>query len=105
METAIEILLIVLPIAIVGGIALFVIKRLKNKQERGTLGKKKSKDAQSLLDSLIPLGMLFGSAIGLVFSNLFQITVGTAISLGAGIGLLLGYIAYEIYSRQEEKDK
>lgn len=76
MEPIIDIILIVLPIVIVGAIALFVISRLKAKQRRGTLGKKETTEAQTLLDSLIPLG--------------------------AGIGMLAGYFAYEFYSKAEK---
>lgn len=101
MEKTIEIFLIVLPIVIVGAIAIFVIRRLKDKQEREKLGKKETKAAQILLDNLIPLGMVFGSALGLVFSLFFPISLGVAISLGAGIGLLGGYFAYEVYSKKE----
>ena len=96
-----DIIFIVLPIAIVGTIAIFVIKRLKTKQKRATLGKKESTEAQTLLDSLIPLGMIFGSAIGVLFGIFFTISLGTAIVLGAGIGMLIGYFAYEFYSKEE----
>ena len=51
MDSALEIARILLPILIVGGIAVFVVMRMKSKHTRGTLGKKKSKSAQSLLDS------------------------------------------------------
>ncbi|RKD69561.1 hypothetical protein ATL39_2981 [Sinobaca qinghaiensis] len=57
----IEITLILLPVIIVSGSALFVIKQMKGKNERGTLYRKKTKQAQDLLDSLIPLGMLLAS--------------------------------------------
>ena len=49
------------------GIVVFVIKRLEHKYKNGKLGKKKSKEAQNLLDSLIPIGMLVGCIIGLIF--------------------------------------
>lgn len=101
MESAIEIIRIVLPIVLVGAISLFVISRLKVKQKRGTLGKKETKAAQSLLDSLIPLGMVFGTAAGLVLSLILPFSLGTGITFGAGIGLLGGYFAYESYSKQE----
>ncbi|SEL05528.1 hypothetical protein [Carnobacterium iners] len=58
MGSIIEIIGILLPLLIVGGIALFVITRLKKKSKQGTLGKKKTKKDQILLDSLIPLGPL-----------------------------------------------
>ncbi|MEN1970490.1 hypothetical protein WMZ97_20740 [Lentibacillus sp. N15] len=54
-----EILRILLPV-VVGGIAVFVVLRMKYKYDNGTLGKKKSKNAQNLLDSLIPFGMMAG---------------------------------------------
>lgn len=104
MEAAIEIFRIVLPIIIMGAISLFVILRLKGKQKRGTLGKKETTAAQSLLDSLIPLGMVFGTALGLVLSMFLPFTLGTGITFGAGLGLLGGYFAYEFYSKQEEPD-
>lgn len=102
METVIDIILIVLPIIIVGAIALFVIQRLKNKQRQGKLGKKKTTEAQTLLDSMIPLGMVFGSAGGVLSSIFFPVSLPTAIALGAGIGLLLGYFAYDHYCKKEE---
>lgn len=102
MESALDIIRIVLPIVIVGAIAVFVVKRLEAKHKRGALGKKESKEAQTLLDSLIPLGVLFGCIIGLLFGMFFSISLPTGISLGAAIGLLIGYFAYEFYSKEEE---
>lgn len=100
MELAIEIIRIVLPIAILGGIVIFVINKLKHKQRNGTLGKKKTNSAQILLDSLIPMGMLSGSLIGVIVGICSPISLLTTISLGAGIGYLLGYVAYEIYGKE-----
>ncbi|WP_053217053.1 hypothetical protein [Virgibacillus senegalensis] len=85
---------ILAPIVIVGAIGLFVVLRLKHKYNNGTLGKKKTKSAQTLLDSLIPLGMILGCLISVIFN----MNVG----LGAGVGFFLGYLAYEIYSKKEE---
>ncbi|HJF33039.1 MAG TPA: hypothetical protein K8V56_14855 [Sporosarcina psychrophila] len=102
MELFQEIVGIVLPIAIVGGIAIFVVKRLEYKHKQGKLGKKKSKDAQNLLDSLIPLGMLFGCATGIILSLFFSFSLLSILTFGSGIGLLLGYFAYEMYSKKEE---
>ncbi|HDV8362534.1 MULTISPECIES: hypothetical protein [Bacillus] len=87
------------PVVIVGGIVVFVIKRLEHKYKNGKLGKKKSQKAQLLLDSFIPMGMLVGCMIGLIsgmFSPDFSLL---SISLGSGIGYLFGYFAYEIYSK------
>nr|WP_274310474.1 hypothetical protein [Solibacillus daqui] len=92
---------IVLPLGFVGGIAVFVIKRLEHKQKQGKLGKKQSKAAQSLLDSLIPLGMLFGCIIGLILSMFFSIPLLPTLSFSSGIGFLFGYFAYEIYGNEK----
>lgn len=103
MELLMDIIFIVLPIVFVGAIAIFVITRLKAKQKRGTLGKKDTTEAQTMLDSLIPLGMIFGSALGVVIGIIFSISLGNAIVLGAGIGMLVGYFAYEFYSKEESR--
>ena len=102
LELFIELVGIVLPIAIVGGIMVFVVKRLEYKHKQGKLGKKKSKDDQNSLDSLMPLGMLFGCTIGLILSMFFSISLLSTLSFGSGIGLLLGYFAYEIYGNKQE---
>lgn len=101
MGLASEITRTLLPLAIVGGIAVFVIKRMERKYKKGSLGKKKLKAAQNLLDSLIPLGMLCGCVVGILLSIFSPISLLSAITLGAGIGFLFGYFAYEIYSKKE----
>ncbi|MGB6179467.1 hypothetical protein [Carnobacterium sp.] len=101
MESIMEVIRIVLPLIIVGGIALFVVTRLKNKSKQGTLGKKKTKNAQILLDSLIPLGLLAGCLIGLVFNLFFPFQLSFILTFGAAFGLLAGYFAYEYYSDKE----
>lgn len=95
-----EFLTAIAPVLIAGGIAVFVIYRLKHKYNQGNLGKKKSKGAQDLLDSLIPMGMLFGSTIGVISGMFLPISMMFTISLGAAIGYLFGYFAYELYSEQ-----
>ncbi|KAA0764572.1 hypothetical protein [Bacillus sp. SH5-2] len=87
------------PIVIIGGIVLYVIKRMEHKYKEGTLGKKKSNEAQNLLDSLIPIGMLIGCIIGLIFGIFFPASLMLSISLGAGMGYLFGFFAYEFYSK------
>ncbi|MED1041704.1 hypothetical protein EXW32_05365 [Bacillus mycoides] len=87
------------PVVIVGGIVLYVIKRMEHKYKEGTLGKKKSKEAQNLLDSLIPMGMFVGCMIGLIFGMFFPDLSLLSVSLGAGIGYLFGFFAYEFYSK------
>jgi len=87
------------PVVIVGGIVVFVIKRLEHKYKNGKLGKKKSQKAQLLLDSFIPMGMLVGCMIGLIFGMFFPDFSLLSISLGSGIGYLFGFFAYEIYCK------
>ncbi|MCI3146452.1 hypothetical protein C5137_09000 [Bacillus cereus] len=87
------------PVVIAGGIVVYVIGSLKHKYNNGNLGKKKSKNAQILLDSLIPIGMLVGCMIGLIFGIFFPNFALLSVSLGAGIGYLFGYFAYEFYSK------
>ncbi|PGM89672.1 hypothetical protein [Bacillus cereus] len=90
---------VIAPVVIVGGIVVYVIGRLKHKYNEGTLGKKKSKTAQNLLVSLIPMGMLIGCMIGLIFGMFFPDSLLLTVSLGSGIGYLFGFFAYEIYSK------
>ncbi|AOM09632.1 MULTISPECIES: hypothetical protein [Bacillus cereus group] len=87
------------PVVIVGGIVVFVIKRLEHKYKHGKLGKKKSKEAQLLLDSFIPIGMLVGCIIGLIFGMFSPDFSLLSISLGSGIGYLFGFFAYKFYSK------
>ncbi|SEQ29336.1 hypothetical protein SAMN05216232_2156 [Virgibacillus subterraneus] len=97
-----EIARISLPVVIAGEIAVFVVIRIKHKYQKGTLGKKKSKGDQNLLDSLIPLGMMIGCAVAVLLSVFFPISLLSTVGLGAGIGLLFGYFAYEISSKKVE---
>lgn len=103
MDDVLAIILAVLPVIIVGVIALFVIKKMKHKSENGTPGRKKTKQAQEWMASLLPLGMLFGLLTGMAVSILFTVSFFYTISLGSGIGLLMGYVVYERYSRNEEE--
>ena len=89
------------PLVLIGIIVVFVIERLKHKSDKGRLGKKDSKAAQFLLVSLIPMGMLFGAAIGVVLGIYFSFSLLSSVNLGAAIGYLFGYFAYEIYSKKE----
>lgn len=101
MELFMEIVGNLLPVVIVGGIAIFIVKKLEHKQKQGKTGRKKSSDQQDLLDSLLPLGMLFGCVVGVILNLLFSFSLLSTLSFGSGAGLLLGYFAYEIYSRTE----
>lgn len=93
---------ILLPILVAGAIVVFVVKRLDEKTKRSALPKKSSKNAQVLLDSMIPLGMLAGSLVGLAVSSMTSVPLGLAFSMGAAAGLLGGYFAYEGYGAKEE---
>ncbi|MBD8036452.1 hypothetical protein H9635_06825 [Solibacillus sp. A46] len=101
MESLAEIMRIVFPLIIVGAISIFVILRLQNKHKKNQLGKKKTQGAQFLLDSLIPWGTFLGIFIGGIISFLFPMSMLNTVSIGGGIGMLVGYFAYEIYSRTE----
>ncbi|ANC06520.1 MULTISPECIES: hypothetical protein [Bacillus] len=87
------------PVVIAGGIVVYVIRSLKHKYNNGNLGKKKSKNAQVLLDSLIPIGMLLGCLIGIIVGIFSPDSLLLSVSLGSGIGYLFGFFAYEIYSK------
>ncbi|MDZ4618442.1 hypothetical protein ORM77_11020 [Bacillus cereus] len=87
------------PVLIVGGIVVYVIGSLKHKYNNGNLGKKKAKNAQVLLDSLIPIGMLLGCLIGIIVGIFSPDSLLLSVSLGSGIGYLFGFFAYEIYSK------
>ncbi|WP_088051661.1 hypothetical protein [Virgibacillus dakarensis] len=91
----------IVPVLIAGGVAVFVIGSLKHKYNQGNLGRKKSKGAQVLLDSFIPMGMLLGCTVGIILGMFFSISLLSTVSLGASIGYLAGYFAYEIYSKEK----
>lgn len=99
MTLALDIARPLLPLVIVAGIAVFVVMRMVHKNKKGTLGKKKSRSAQNLLDSLIPLGMMVGSIVATFLSLFSPLSLLATLSWGPGIGLLFGYFAYEIYSK------
>ena len=101
MNSIFEIASTLFPLLLVSGIVIFVVFKMKQKQKNGTLGKKKSTDAQVLLDSLIPLGMIIGCVASILLSLFFSIPLLSTISLGAGIGFLFGYFAYEFYSQKQ----
>ncbi|SDK80070.1 hypothetical protein [Lacicoccus qingdaonensis] len=94
-----EIVNIILPLVIVSGIVIFVIFRMVYKAKSGTLGRRESKKKQNILDSLIPLGMIAGFIFALILSLFPAVSMMHAIGMGPGIGLLFGYVGYEIYSR------
>ena len=68
MDSVLEISRTLAPLLIVCGIAVFVVFRMKDKYEKGTLGKKQSKGAQMVLDSLIPFGMIMGCIVAIILS-------------------------------------
>ncbi|MBP1932021.1 hypothetical protein [Ammoniphilus resinae] len=90
----------IVPVVIVGVIVVYVIERLKQKYNQGSLGKKKSKTTHIYLNSLIPIGMLFGCTLGIILGIFFSVSPVVTISLGAGIGYLFGFFAYEFYCKE-----
>ncbi|WP_397539056.1 hypothetical protein [Rummeliibacillus pycnus] len=64
---------------------------------------KKSRDAKDLIASLIPLGMIFGCAIGVILGMFFKSSyLLFFVSMGSGVGSLFGAIAFGIYSKKEK---
>ena len=96
-----EVLKAILPLLILGAIVVYVILGLKRKQIEGKLGKKNTTGEQVFLDSLIPLGLIFGCAIGVLVGIFFPFSLLTSLSIGAGFGYLLGYFAYDRWSKKE----
>lgn len=96
-----EIVMAIAPLVMVGGIVVFVIRRLSHNYNQGHLEEKKLKSAQNVLSSIIPLGMLFGCAIGVILGIFFPTSLLATVSLGTGIGYLFGYFAYKIFSKME----
>ncbi|MFI8684824.1 hypothetical protein [Rossellomorea sp. NPDC077527] len=91
----------IVPLVLIGAVAVWVIQRLHRKHSQDTSAQTTSKAAQDLLDSLIPVGMIFGSAFGVIISILFSTSLLFTVSVGAGIGLLVGFIAYEVCTLKE----
>lgn len=59
--------------------------------------------AKVFKNSLIPLGMIFGCAIGVVGGIYFKPnSLPYTIGIGSGIGYFIGVIAYGIYSKVEQ---
>ena len=90
----------IVPILITGVVVLYVIENLKHMSNQGKLGKKKTEGAQVLLDSLIPLGMIFGCVIGVVFGMFSQLPLLLTINSGALVGDLRGFFTYKSYSKE-----
>ncbi|PYZ96332.1 hypothetical protein CR205_11420 [Alteribacter lacisalsi] len=93
------------PLVVMGAVVVFVILRLKQKQEQGTMGKMKSKEAQAWLDSSIPLGMIAGSLLGLVAGVMLPFSLLTAWVVGTAAGYLGGYFVYEYFSRKKSSEQ
>ncbi|WP_051541171.1 hypothetical protein [Caldalkalibacillus mannanilyticus] len=54
------------------------------------------------IDSLIPMGMILGCAIGTILGMFFKpIFLIFTVSIGTGVGYLIGLIAYVVYSKKQ----
>ena len=95
-----ELVLAIAPVVIIGGMVVYVMERLTHESKQGSLPKKKSKGAQGLVDSLMPIGMLCGCAFGILLGMLSPIPMAYTVGLGTGIGYLLGFFACESYSKK-----
>ncbi|MCA0170906.1 hypothetical protein LCD38_03050, partial [Bacillus sp. RAR_GA_16] len=62
-----------------------------------------TRSAQNILDSLIPFGIMIGLAVSLLLSIFSLFSFLSAITWGPGIGMLVGYVAYEIFSKKEDR--
>ena len=87
-------------VIIMGGIVVYVIKRLQQQCNQDSLAMRKSKGAQDLVNSLMPIGMLCGCAFGILLGMLSPIPMAYTVGLGTGIGYLLGFFAYESCSKK-----
>src|SRR5690625_7437925 len=97
MESSLEIVRIVSPLLIAGGISIFVVYRMKHKYKNGHLGKKKTQRAQHLLDSLIPIGMLNGFVVSVLICLFFYFYFPYSIGIGVIIILFISYFVYTLY--------
>ena len=104
MDNFLEVFKPVFPLIVVSGLVLFVILRMKHVYKKGTIGKKKSTEAQIILSSLIPLGMVVGLVLAVLLSLFSSISLLTAVTWGPGIGFFFGYLVYEIYSKETKSD-
>ena len=95
-----ELLLAITPVVIIGGMVVYVIKKLQQQYNQGSHAKRKSKGAQDLIDSLMPIGMLCGCAVGVLVGMFSPIPLVYTVALGAGVGYFLGFLAYESYSKK-----
>ena len=93
-------LLAIAPVVIIVGMVVYVIKRLQHQYNQGSLAKRKSKDAQDLVDGLMPIGMVCGCALGILLGMLSPIPMAYTVGLGTGAGYLLGFFAYESFSKK-----
>ena len=82
------------------GIVVYVIGSLKHKYNNGNLGKKNQKRS-NFIRQFNTYGMLVGCIIGLIFGMFFPDYSLLAVSLGSGIGYLLGFSPMKFIARQE----
>ena len=100
MEFLMELLKMVWQILLAGAISLFIILRLKSKFKGKT-----SNDitrAQIVGAYFMPFGMIFGASVSAIYSMFSSVHLVTTVSVGASLGFLFGYFAYEFYSRKGE---
>ena len=92
MEFLMEMLKIVWPLLLTGVISLFIILRLKSKF--------KGKTSEDITKEQIvgAYFMPFGLILGAIYSSFSSVPL----SIGPSVGFLLGYVAYEVYSRKGE---
>ena len=92
MEFIMEMLKIVWPLLLTGVISLFIILRLKRKFKGRTSN---NVTREEIVGAYF---MPFGIIIGAIYSSFSSVPL----SIGPSVGFLLGYVAYEVYSRKGE---
>ena len=100
MEFLMEMLEIVWPLLLTGVISVFIILRLKRKFKGRTSNDVTREEIVGAY--FMPFGMLLGSIVSTFYSIFSSDSLLTNVSMGSGIGFLLGYFVYEVYSRKGE---
>ncbi|KMK74836.1 hypothetical protein [Alkalihalobacillus pseudalcaliphilus] len=91
MELFTDILMAVLPLLIVGTISVFVIRSMIYNYKKG----KYKEEEQNQSVNLLTYGMIMGAGLGILLSMFSPISMLYAVSIGPGIGFLVGYFIFD----------
>lgn len=81
MNSFLEILKIILPLGILGGFVVLLIRIIKNNKD------KSSKEKADYMEEGLSLGMIFGAALASIFA---REKIGTFAALGMVLGMAIG---------------